>query len=160
MARKKRYKPKPFESTGSSNDTSANIYESMLIHPAFLGLTKNQRLLYIYLKAQYYGKRKPGRDYPDEERLQGETLFYFSHETAVKYGLCTKAGKTELYKNIRALVSAGFIEIVVSGRASKKKSVYKFSSRWHEEKHEDKGEKHEDKGEKHEDKEDGKEKPL
>lgn len=131
MARKKKYKPKAFESTGSARDTSANIYDSMLEHPAFKGLTKNQRLLYVCMKAQYYGHRKPGRDYPNEERLQSETLFYFSHDMAVKYGLCTKtASRTGLYKDIAALEAAGFIETVVSGKATKQKSIYKFSDKW------------------------------
>ena len=67
--RRKRYMPRFFESTGITNDTSANIYESMLNSAAFQDLTKNQRLLYMYMKAQYYGKRKPGKDFPDEERL-------------------------------------------------------------------------------------------
>lgn len=48
--RKKVYKAKTFESNGASNDTSANVYESMLNSPAFMDMTKNQRLLYIYMK--------------------------------------------------------------------------------------------------------------
>lgn len=60
--RKGKYVPKLFESTGVSHDTSANIYGSMLESPAFKDLSKNQRLLYIYMKKQYYGTKKPGKD--------------------------------------------------------------------------------------------------
>ena len=130
MARKAKYKPKPFESTGSSKDTSANIYESMLTHPAFLALTKNQRLLYVCCKAQYYGKRKPGRDHPEIMELQAENLFYFSRHDAMKYGLTKGNSNAEFYKDMAALEQGGFIETVVSGRATKSKSVYRFSDRW------------------------------
>ena len=59
MSRQK-YKPKSFESTGISSDTSANIYMSMLLSNAWNKLTKNQQILYVYCKAQYYAeKRKP-----------------------------------------------------------------------------------------------------
>ena len=130
MPRKRKYRPKPFESTGKSNDTSANIYESMLTHPAFLGLTKNQRFLYLCMKAQYYGKRKPGKDHPEIPELQADEFFYFSRLDAVKYGITKGNGNTEFYKDVDALERAGFIETVVNGRATKKKSIYRFSDKW------------------------------
>lgn len=88
--RKKKYKPKLFESTGTSNDTSANIYHSMMISPAFKNMTKNQRLLYICMKDRFYGQRKPGLDYPDIDGLQGDDKFYFNFALAEEYGLYTK----------------------------------------------------------------------
>lgn len=98
--RKKQYIPKPFESTGEVRDTSANIYESMLCSAAYQDLTKNQRLLYVYMKAQYYGKRKPGRDNQDIESLQGDDLFYFNLALAVKYGLYASGSRQQLYADI------------------------------------------------------------
>lgn len=74
--RRKKYVPKKWESKGEvymddsgsrKADTSANIYESMLTSKAFAFLTDRQKMLYVCCKAQYYGKRKPGRDYPDVE---------------------------------------------------------------------------------------------
>lgn len=62
MAKKgnRKYQKKDFESTGATSDTSANIYMSMLLAPAWRELTANQQRLYLYCKAQYYGeKRKP-----------------------------------------------------------------------------------------------------
>ena len=56
MATKKKYKPKSFESTGTSSDVSANIYKSMIMSDAWNDLT-NQRLLYVYCKSCYYGQK-------------------------------------------------------------------------------------------------------
>ena len=128
--RKRPYRPKGFESTGKPNDTSANIYNSMLLSPAFLDLTKNQRLLYVCMKDQYYGKRKPGKDYPDIEQLQGDDLFYFNCKTAELYGICTRANHGQLYRDIKALEEHGFIETVSSGKNARKKSIYRYSEKW------------------------------
>ena len=101
--RRKPYIPRSFESTGEARDTSANIYESMLKSVAYQDLTKNQRLLYVYMKAQYYGKRKPGRDFPDVERLQGDDLFYFNLALAEEYGLYTRKNRGAFYDDIKAI---------------------------------------------------------
>ena len=130
MARKKEYRPKAFESTGGGRDTSANIYESMLLSTAFMDLSKNQRLLYLYLKAQYYGKRKPGRDCPEIEQLQGDDLFYFPMSAAEKYGLYTRSNHTAFRNDMKVLESHGFIKTVSNGKATKKKSIYQFSGAW------------------------------
>lgn len=128
--RKRKYKPKDFESTGQSNDTSANIYDSMILSPAFMDLSKNQKLLYIYMKAQYYGKRKPGKDFPEVEQLQGETLFYFNMALAENYGIYTRSNHKAFYADIKAVEDHGFIETISNGSATKSRSIYKFSSRW------------------------------
>lgn len=130
MARKKPYKPKPFESVGKPNDTSANIYETMLLSPAFMDLSKNQRLLYLYMKAQYYGKRKPGKDFPEMELFQGDDLFYFPMGTAEKYQLYRKANHKAFYDDVHNLESHGFIKTVSNGKTTKRKSIYQFSGEW------------------------------
>ena len=58
MKKWKKYIPQGFESFGYSNDTSANIYLSMLVSPAWLALTKNAQILYVYRKSQYYAERR------------------------------------------------------------------------------------------------------
>ena len=58
MKKWKKYIPQGFESFGYSNDTSANIYLSMLVSPAWLALTKNAQILYVYCKSQYYAERR------------------------------------------------------------------------------------------------------
>jgi len=128
--RKKPYVPKSFESMGKANDTSANIYESMLNSAAFQDLTKNQRLLYIYMKAQYYGKRKPGKDHPDIEELQGDDKFYFNLAIAVKYGLYASGSRKQLYGDIKAIEEHGFIKTVSKGRGNHTRSIYQFVGEW------------------------------
>ena len=130
MAKKKTYRPKSFESSGKSNDTSANLYESMLLSAAFMDLTPKQRLLYVYMKAQYYGKRKPGKDNPDIENLQGDDLFYFPRTLAEKYNLYTRSNNRQFYNDIKAIEEHGFIKTISSGKATKTKSIYKFVGAW------------------------------
>lgn len=129
-AKKRKYKPREFESTGVRNDSSANIYRTMFLSPAFLNLTKNQRLLYITMKSQYYGVQKPGKDFPEIPELQGDDLFYFSMWTAERYGLYTRGNHMSFYKDTKSLVDHGFIEIVSNGRATHEKNIYRYSSKW------------------------------
>ena len=130
MGRSKKYIPRAFESTGVSNDTSANIYESMLQSEAFKNLATKQQMLYVCMKSQYYGKRKPRQDYRDIKELQDDSVFYFSISTAEKYGLYTRSNSGRLYKDIDVLVSHGFIEVISKGKNQHEKTIYKFSGRW------------------------------
>ena len=133
MGRKKKYIPKVFESAGNSNDTSANIYESMLLSPAFIALSNRQKLLYLYCKAQYYGKRKPAKDYKELGFFQEETCFYMNRATIEKYKLYSKGNNKEFYADIKALIDKGFISRELQGGGNgHTKSVYKFSSKWRE----------------------------
>lgn len=140
MAKKPKYRPKPFESRGEKfigtngklmADTSANIYESLLTSEAFKNLTVKQRLLYIYCKSQYYGHRKPEKDFPDIDDFQGADLFYLNWASVQKYGLYTKTMHSNFYKDMGQLITHGFISRVSSGKHSKSKTIYKFSSGWH-----------------------------
>lgn len=130
MTRRKPYRPKSFESSGRSGDTSANIYESMLLSPAFMDLTPKQRLLYVYMKAQYYGKKKPGKVHPEVKSLQREDLFYFPLSIAEKYKLYTRANKRQFYNDIKVIESHGFIKTVSSGKSTKSRSIYQFVNDW------------------------------
>ncbi len=128
--RRTKYKPKPFESTGKSADTSANIYESMLMSESFQDLSKNQRLLYICMKSRYYGHRKPKKDFPGIAEVQSDECFYFNLELAVEYGLYTRNNHTTFYNDIKAIEKHGFIKTISNGKATKTKSIYRFSSEW------------------------------
>lgn len=128
--RKKPYAPKLFESSKGTKDPYAGIYETMLISPAFLNLTKNQRLLYVYMKAQYYGKRKPKNDFPDIEQFQRDDLFYFNMALAEKYGLYSRSNDRQFYADIKAIEQHGFIKTVSNGRSTKSRSIYQFISEW------------------------------
>ena len=102
----------------------------MLQSAAFKDLTKNQRLLYVYMKAQYYGKRKPGKDYPNIEQFQGDELFYFNKKLAIQYGLYTDGNHKAFYSDIKAIEQHGFIKTVSSGKHTKSRSIYKFTGEW------------------------------
>jgi len=128
--RKQKYKPKSFESTGKSNDTSANIFDSMLTHPDFMGLKTRQKILYVYCKNQFYGKRKPRSDFPEIEKFQSDECFYMNLALVVEYGLYTKTGRKEFYSDMKALCEAGFIECISNGKSTKSRSIYRFSDKW------------------------------
>lgn len=139
--RKKKWTGRPFESVGehytdshgnSRPDVSARIFESMLVSPAFRSLTARQKVLYLYCKAQHYGKKKPSKDYDAEQypQTQQDICFYFNLALAVEYGLYAKTSRNEFYSDIKRLREVGLIETVISGKATKTKSVYRFSSKW------------------------------
>lgn len=137
--KKKTYQPRSFESLNcggsfinqrgrSQADTSANIYESMLQSPAFKSLTSRQQILYIYCKAQYYGKRKPAKDFKDE--YQEDSCFYMNWGKALDYGLYGASCHANFYRDMKELEQKGFIKKLKSGQAHKEKNVYQFVSEW------------------------------
>lgn len=119
--RKRQYQKKPFESTGVSSDTSANIYMSMLTSEAFMSLTASQRVLYLYCKAQHYGEKK--KDSDDQF-----TMNRFKWQE--KYGLYKKGNEKGFYRDMNRLIEVGLIDCVFCGADSRTKSVYRFSERW------------------------------
>ena len=134
MARMGKDKKQSFESCrlDTSNEKYTRIFVSQLQSPAFLDLTKNQRLLYIYCKQQFGGSgvSAPGRDHPDLECLQNGLCFYYNLSLAVKDGLYSKSGKKELARDLKALGEHGFIDRVSDGELTHSKSIYRFSSGW------------------------------
>lgn len=138
MTRKK-HEVKSFEGIGrrfkASNgleyaDTSANIYMSMLLAPAYLDLNNRQRQLYLVMKAQYFGKRKPRQDYKEESLFDSDEYFYMNFAAVQGYGLYTKNMQKEFAADKQALCDHGFIELVSSGAKTHKKSIYKYSDKW------------------------------
>lgn len=144
MSRTKRpkYVPKPFESRGLKYedtttgaikpDTSANIYESMLVSNAFKDLSTRQKLLYMYVKAQYYGKRKPSKDNTETGLFQSDEYFYLNLDTVTrKYGLYTRNMRSEFYGDMKALIEHGFITKESQGGGNgKTKNIYRYSDKW------------------------------
>ncbi len=140
MGRKPKHKAEPYESAGgyytlhgrkARGDVSANLYESMLRSDAFKALTDRQKVLFVYCKAQYYGKRKPQRDYPGMEQFQGDDKFYMNLDLAInEYELYPQGSASNFYKDMNALVEHGLIDRISSGQKRRQKSVYGFSDRW------------------------------
>lgn len=142
-SRKTEYKPKAFEAKSSVTgarfttedgkarpDTFTIIYESMLCSPAYKALSNKEKQLYTLCKAQYYGKRKPKQDYPSTPEVQGDECFYFNREMAIGYGWCKENDTGPLYEGLKTLIAFGFIDLVISGKANHRKSVYRYSNRW------------------------------
>lgn len=103
----------------------------MLTSAAFTSLKTRQKVLYLYCKAQYYGKRKPRRDYPDIEEIRGDDCFYLSWAVVKQYELYQESMHSNFYKDMQVLIEHGFIERVSAGKY-KKKSIYRYSSGWKE----------------------------
>lgn len=129
---KNKYKPKNFESNGSTSDTSANIYMSMLASESWKKLTKNQQILYVYCKAQYYAeKRKPK---PQMAQLSDEELalcFTMNKSKWCKlYGIYKDGNQKGFINDMKALIDNGFIELIENGKNTRTKSIYKLSGKW------------------------------
>lgn len=123
MSKKKNVR-KDFESLKPSGDTFARIYKTMVTSEAFKSLSKKQRLLYVYMKMEYYGQ--PNKNRPDKNKLE---LFYFNRGIYKnKYELYTNDGS--FYRDRDALIEKGFIDCVRNGLTTRQKSIYRFSNRW------------------------------
>ncbi len=134
MATKKKYKPKAFESKGTSSDVSANIYQSMIMSDAWNDLTKNQRLLYVYCKSCYYGQKDPykkslfkdiGMEIPNDVQP-----FFSLTEGSVKNYWKLYTNVNSFYADRDALIMHGFIRVVADGHTVRKANIYQFSSKW------------------------------
>jgi hypothetical protein len=121
MARKQKYIKKKFESTGTSSDVSANIYQSMMESDAFASLSAPQVRLYLFCKLQYYSqKTKPNDD---------NTCFYFN-QSKWKSQYKLYSNNNSFYKDMRALIEKGFIKKIESGKNTRTRSIYQFSNEW------------------------------
>lgn len=124
----RKYVKKPFESTGKSSDVSANIYESMILSPAWKSLTPKQKELYVICKLQLYSEKKPPKAVgkPDNEAL----FTMNRHKYVKKYGLYKDNNRAGFHRDMNALIDKGFIDLVQSGKTNRTKSIYALSSRW------------------------------
>lgn len=109
---------------GNSGDTSANIYESMLLSPAWMDLKPSAKILYLTCKSQYYAEKK--KPFPDER----DTFTMNQHKWCEKYQLYRKDNARGFYRDMTALIEHGFINCEISGANTRTKSVYRFSARW------------------------------
>lgn len=120
MSKRKQYIPKAWESV-NGNKLSANIYISMMQSSAWMKLSKNARLLYLYMKAQYYG----AKNIPEHPN----TDFVFNWALVSKtYKLYTNYTGFERDRNM--LITNGFIELIENGKNTRTKSIYRFSDKW------------------------------
>lgn len=123
MAKKRKYRPKSFESSIAAGEPSASIFMSMLRSPAWMNLKPRAQILYLYMKAQYYGVR--------ERRKPEQNPMYFVFNQALwKKTYKLYSNNTSFYADRNQLIEHGFIEIVETGKLTRTKSIYKFSDKW------------------------------
>lgn len=130
--RKERYRPKVFESMGNSDDVSANIYMSMLMHDNWKALTKNQQILYLYCKAQMYAeKRKPKPAVRQLNETEQKLLFTMNRTKYIHlYGLYSEGNRQSFKKDMQALIKFGFVELVEDNSHRQMKNIYMLSDNW------------------------------
>lgn len=120
------YKPQPFESSKARKDTSANIYTSMMLSPAWKDLTANQQILYLHMKQRRYGETNKTR--PDPANID---RFTFPKRIWCNlFGLYSANNAAGFYRDRDALIEHGFIIVVKNGQNGCRPSEYQFSDRW------------------------------
>lgn len=144
MARKRSYIPQKFESKcfgdpsqkfidvfgKSRKDSFCMIFDSLLESAAYIDLSFKQKSLYILCAAQFYGHRKPEKDY-DEEWIQGPDKFYLNwHEVHKRYKMYPDDNQGRFYRDMTVLEEHGFIKKISSGKTHHSKSVYQFDYQW------------------------------
>ena len=122
-AKKRTYQKKTFESTGVSSDTSSNIYMSMLMSSAWMSLSAQQKVLYLYCKSQYYAEK-------DKPKRNSEFFTMNQSKWCSLYGLYKKNNASAFYRDMQALIECGFIRCVECGSTTRTKSIYTYSSMW------------------------------
>ncbi len=144
MSRTKNKEVKPLASYESTKkikrggklmaDTYARITDSLLLSEAFKDLRPHVQMLYIFMRQQEYGRRKPNRDCNEEseywEVVRSEQCFYFPWYTAKLYSDRYKGNSSRFYNDIKILIEHGFIEKILSGKTTREKNIYKYSDKW------------------------------
>ena len=133
--KKEKYKPKDFESypiiLKRAYDVSANIYESMILSPAWLDLTPKQKELYQVCKLQMYAqKRRPKLEEIDGADVRTTAFYMNRHLWMTKYQIYKPGNEKAFYRDMEALIDHGFIKCVSSGAYNKEKSIYDYSDKW------------------------------
>ena len=124
---RKKLEPAGFETGGCSG--FLRIYHDMLDSPAWKSLSLRQRGLYLAFKEKYTEKRAEGKIVSSNA-----VAIHFSGQEATKtdsngepplYG-----DEHTFYKDLDALIAAGFIKVVSTGYYSRNATIYGFSERW------------------------------
>ena len=96
----------------------------MLLSDAWQDLTAQQQALYVVCKAQLYAEKK--------KPVENDELSFTMnrHKFVEVYKLYSDGNKAGFYRDMRSLINHGFIVCVLSGRITREKSIYRFSSAW------------------------------
>ena len=118
MPKRKPPTHEPFESM-DIHGRFAKICHSMLNSLAWKSLEPSQMGLYVVLK-QKYTKTKSG----DDNRRN--ITFPYSEYSKVK----TYTNQRVFWRDLDALIEAGFIQVVSSGKVTRTPTIYGFSDGW------------------------------
>ena len=114
MASKKKENRAPFEYKGADNK-HVRIFDSMFTSPAFMALTPEAKLLYVYIKREYKGAYTPG------------FKVKLPYTDIVKYAGIRKATIKRLLQELSIMK---FIEIEQVGGSARVTNVYKLIDGW------------------------------
>lgn len=141
MARKKAFRLEPWQAR-TAQEPFIQITMSLYKSPAWKALNKRQQALYILAFFQRYPaieesrKKEPNPDispaarWPDYPQV-GPDCFYLNFSKAVNNENYRKYDRAAFYRDRKALIDKGFLDLVVdAGKMHKEKSVFRMSSRW------------------------------
>lgn len=130
MSKKKKKVPHPWESAEPySEKFFAMIYESMLCSDAWKSLSANQKALYITCKSQGF-KQNEKKDFDDDVKENPRYFTMNRHKYVKVYRLYNDNNQNGFIRDMDALIEHGFVECVISGKATRTKSLYRFSQMW------------------------------
>lgn len=129
MAKRRLYKPLKNWQTDSSRgkrQSFCKIYTNLLTSPAWLDLTNAQRVLYIACRDRemYPHPQETGTAADDR-------LFYMNRALYVnQYRLYANSNLRGFFRDMKALISHGFISVYRSGKNTRTKNIYAYSDKW------------------------------
>ena len=125
MARRKRQQRKAWQRRANGSGQWHPIFNDLLDSPAFHDLRPSAKVLYLYCQRETHG------DAMRDSGTQDERLFYMNRALRCKvHELYPLSDSRGFERDMRELVSHGFVDCLESGLAERKRSLYRLSGRW------------------------------
>lgn len=114
------------------SDSKIGITTSMMLHPAYLDLTAQQRNLYLIAKYQYHNAPDMPCKHNENDLYKGRTgkrYIYLNRKLAEVFHVYSDGKNNKsFYRDITALVEHGFI--VPIERENNQRTIYLLSDEW------------------------------
>lgn len=131
-----KFEPADFETDGANY---VPLYRDMLDGPAWKSLSLRQRGLYLAFKERYAERRtkvKVGSKQVSKVASSNKDEIHFTVPEATKPGPNGEpplyGGWNTFFRDVDALIAAGFIRVVETGAFTQNATKYGFSDRWKE----------------------------
>lgn len=110
-------------------DTFARVSLSTVLSPAYRDLTGKQAQLLVIAKGREFasGKARPMVDFPNQGFT--EKHIYLNYGLMAMYGVY-KGDSKGFYRDVKALVDHGFLEVVSEQHYKGERKIYKLSGKW------------------------------